>query len=107
MSSIAPASAGARGVFVAMLQTYLRMRVAVVDLGTNTTRVLVADVDDGRVHEIERRTTVTRLGENVDSSGRLADAAIDRVTKVLDEYKTLTDELQPERTVALATSATR
>jgi exopolyphosphatase / guanosine-5'-triphosphate,3'-diphosphate pyrophosphatase len=83
------------------------MRVAVVDIGTNTTRVLIADVDDGRVRELDRRTTVTRLGEGVDSSGRLADRAIERVTKVLDGYKQAIDELEPERTIALATSATR
>src|SRR4051794_25664631 len=107
MSSIACASPGARDLELAMLQTYRRMRVAVVDLGTNTTRVLVADVDDGRVHELDRRTTVTRLGEGVDSTNRLADHAIDRVAKVLDEYKAVIDELQPERVIALATSATR
>src|SRR5216117_1474864 len=83
------------------------MRVAVVDLGTNTTRVLVADVEDGHVHELERRTKVTRLGDGVDSTGRLAGAAIERVTQTLDTYKQLIDELQPERTIALATSATR
>ena len=83
------------------------MRVAVVDLGTNTTRVLVADVDDGRVHELERRTKVTRLGEGVDSTGRLGDSAIERVTATLEDYKAVIDELRPERTIALATSATR
>jgi exopolyphosphatase / guanosine-5'-triphosphate,3'-diphosphate pyrophosphatase len=83
------------------------MRVAVVDLGTNTTRVLVADVDDGRVRELERRTKVTRLGEGVDSTGRLADAAIERVTTTLSDYRVVIDELRPERTIALATSATR
>jgi exopolyphosphatase / guanosine-5'-triphosphate,3'-diphosphate pyrophosphatase len=85
----------------------VRMRVAVVDLGTNTTRVLVADVDDGHVHELERRTKVTRLGEGVDSTGRLADGAIERVTETLTGYKAVIDELKPERTIALATSATR
>jgi exopolyphosphatase/guanosine-5'-triphosphate,3'-diphosphate pyrophosphatase len=50
---------------------------------------------------------VTRLGEGVDSTGRLADAAIERVTERLSYYKELIDELQPERTIALATSATR
>jgi exopolyphosphatase/guanosine-5'-triphosphate,3'-diphosphate pyrophosphatase len=107
MSAIAPVSSGARDLRWAMLQTYPTMRVAVVDLGTNTTRVLVAEVRDGRVHELERRTTVTRLGEGVDATGRLADGAIARVTKVLDEYKRVIDELEPEHTIALATSATR
>jgi exopolyphosphatase/guanosine-5'-triphosphate,3'-diphosphate pyrophosphatase len=83
------------------------MRVAVYDLGTNTTRVLVADVDDGQVHELERRTKVTGLGRGVDSSGRLSDEAIERVSATLEDYKEVVDELQPERTVALATSATR
>jgi exopolyphosphatase/guanosine-5'-triphosphate,3'-diphosphate pyrophosphatase len=83
------------------------MRVAVVDIGTNTTRLLVADVEDGRVHEIERRTKVTRLGEGVDASGRLADTAIERVAATLTEYKAVIDELQPERSIALATSAVR
>jgi exopolyphosphatase/guanosine-5'-triphosphate,3'-diphosphate pyrophosphatase len=83
------------------------VRVAVVDLGTNTTRVLVADVRDGHVDEVDRRTTVTRLGEGVDATGRLADAAIERVTTVLDGYKQAIDELGVERTIALATSATR
>lgn len=83
------------------------MRVGVVDLGTNTTRVLVADVEDGRVRELQRRTKVTRLGEGVDSTGRLADGAIERVAATLTDYKGLLDELRPERTIALATSATR
>ena len=83
------------------------MRVAVADIGTNTTRLLVADVDDGHVHELERRTTVTRLGEGVDASGRLADGAIERVTKVLEEYHAVIEALGPERAIALATSAVR
>jgi exopolyphosphatase/guanosine-5'-triphosphate,3'-diphosphate pyrophosphatase len=90
------------------MQTYrAEMRVAVLDLGTNTTRVLVADVDDGRVRELERRTKVTRLGQGVDSSGRLADEAIERVTETLEVYEAIIDQLEPERTIALATSATR
>lgn len=83
------------------------MRVGVIDLGTNTTRVFVADVEDGRIRELARRTTVTRLGEGVDATGRLADGAIARVTTVLDDYKKTLDELVPEATIALATSATR
>jgi exopolyphosphatase/guanosine-5'-triphosphate,3'-diphosphate pyrophosphatase len=83
------------------------MRVAVVDIGTNTTRVLAADVEDGRVQELARETNVTRLGEGVDATGRLADAAIERVTATLEDYKRVIDELRPARTIALATSATR
>lgn len=83
------------------------MRVAVIDLGTNTTRVLVADVTNNTVSELERRTTVTRLGQGVDATGRLADEAIERVTKVLEDYRRAIDELEPDTVVGLATSAVR
>jgi exopolyphosphatase/guanosine-5'-triphosphate,3'-diphosphate pyrophosphatase len=62
------------------------MRVAVVDIGTNSTRLLVADVD-GAVHELDRRTIVTRLGEGVDRSGRLGDEPQARVFRALDTYR--------------------
>ena len=83
------------------------MRVAVVDLGTNSTRLLVADVRDGRVEELDRRTTVTRLGERVDSTGRLAGAAMERVLAAVAEYRAAIDRLGAEHTVAVATSAVR
>jgi exopolyphosphatase/guanosine-5'-triphosphate,3'-diphosphate pyrophosphatase len=81
--------------------------VAVIDLGTNSTRLLVAEVDDGSVNQLERRSTVTRLGEGVDSSGRLSDAAIDRVLDVLGDYRELVDRHGAEPVVAVATSAVR
>ncbi|MEA2308739.1 MAG: exopolyphosphatase / guanosine-5-triphosphate,3-diphosphate pyrophosphatase [Thermoleophilaceae bacterium] len=82
-------------------------RIAVVDLGTNTTRLLVADVDGGRLRELDRRSEVTRLGEGVDASGRLADAAMERVLAVVATYRRAIDDLEAERTVAVATSAVR
>ena len=83
------------------------LRVAVVDLGTNTTRVLVADVAGGRVTELRRETVITGLGQGVDATGRLGEPAIERVSAVLAGYRDLIDELRAERTVALATSAVR
>jgi exopolyphosphatase / guanosine-5'-triphosphate,3'-diphosphate pyrophosphatase len=83
------------------------MRVAVVDLGTNTTRLLVADVADGRIEELEKRTTITKLGQGVDATGRLADEAMDRVRQTLDEYRQTIDRLKSEDVVAVATSAMR
>ena len=83
------------------------MRVAVVDLGTNSTRLLVAEVSDGRLDELDRRTDVTRLGEGVDSSGRLGDAAMERVFAAVAAYREAIDALGAERTVAVATSAVR
>jgi exopolyphosphatase/guanosine-5'-triphosphate,3'-diphosphate pyrophosphatase len=82
-------------------------RIAVVDLGTNSTRLLIAEVQKGELEELERRTNVTRLGEGVDASGRLADAAIERVTGVLSEYRDEIDRKGAERIVAVATSAVR
>jgi exopolyphosphatase / guanosine-5'-triphosphate,3'-diphosphate pyrophosphatase len=83
------------------------MRVAVVDLGTNTTRLLVADVADRRVTEIDRRNEITRLGEGVDSGGRLLDGAMERVFSVVAGYRRAMDELGVERSIAVATSAVR
>ena len=83
------------------------MRIGVVDIGTNSTRLLVADVRDGRVEEIERRTQVTRLGEGVDRHGRLLDAAIERVLAVCSEYRAEIARLEAERSVAVLTSAVR
>src|SRR5438309_1073724 len=62
-------------------------RVAAVDLGTNSTRLLVADVDDGRIHEVARETNVTRLGEGVDERRRLLPVPIARVRNVLTDYR--------------------
>ncbi|MFL5827772.1 MAG: Ppx/GppA family phosphatase [Thermoleophilaceae bacterium] len=83
------------------------MRIAVVDLGTNSTRLLVAEVEQGRLRELERRSTVTRLGEDVDSSGKLAEAAVGRVLETVGAYRELMDELGAERRTAVATSAVR
>jgi exopolyphosphatase/guanosine-5'-triphosphate,3'-diphosphate pyrophosphatase len=83
------------------------MRVAVVDLGTNSTRLLVAQVADGRVDELAHASNVTRLGEGVDATGRLQDAAIERVHATLAGYRETIDLLEAERIVAVATSAVR
>lgn len=83
------------------------VRVAVVDVGTNSTRLLVAEVVGGRVRELERRTAVTRLGEGVDRTGRLSGAAVERVMGTVAEYRRAIDELGAERVVAIATSAVR
>jgi exopolyphosphatase/guanosine-5'-triphosphate,3'-diphosphate pyrophosphatase len=84
-----------------------RVPVAVIDIGTNTTRLLVAEVENGRVVELERRTMITRLGQGVDASGRLAQEAMDRVAEAIAVYREVIDRLGAERVVALATSAMR
>ena len=83
------------------------MRVAVVDLGTNSARLLVADIEDGELTELARRSTVTRLGDGVDSSGRLDEQAMERVFDVLSDYRSLIAAGGAEQVVAVATSAVR
>jgi exopolyphosphatase/guanosine-5'-triphosphate,3'-diphosphate pyrophosphatase len=83
------------------------MRVAVVDIGTNSTRLLISEVEDGAVTEVDRRTIVTRLGEGLEATGRIADAAAERVSGALAGYRQAIDELGAERIVAVATSAVR
>lgn len=83
------------------------MRVAIVDLGTNSTRLLVADVAHRELREVERLLEITRLGEGVDASGSLNAGAVDRVLDCLDGYAGRADALGAERRVAVATSAVR
>jgi exopolyphosphatase/guanosine-5'-triphosphate,3'-diphosphate pyrophosphatase len=84
------------------------MRVAVVDIGTNSTRLLVADVArDGALIELERRAKVTRLGDRVEETGVLDDVAMERVLATLAEYRALIAAHRAERTVAVLTSAVR
>src|SRR5205085_3355502 len=73
----------------------------------NSTRLLLARVEDGGVEELARESKVTRLGQDADSSGRLADEAVERVFRVLDEYRQLIDDGGAGRVVALAPSAVR
>jgi exopolyphosphatase/guanosine-5'-triphosphate,3'-diphosphate pyrophosphatase len=82
-------------------------RVAAVDLGTNSTRLLVADVDDGKIADVERDTRVTRLGEGVDERRRLLPVPVTRVRSVLTDYRRRLEALGAERTLAIATSAIR
>ncbi|HEU5061698.1 MAG TPA: Ppx/GppA phosphatase family protein [Solirubrobacterales bacterium] len=81
-------------------------RVAVIDVGTNSTRLLVADVA-GRVSPLERRSTVTRLGRGVDLSGHLAHEAIEDVCQAIGGYMEILRELGAGTIDAIATSAVR
>jgi exopolyphosphatase / guanosine-5'-triphosphate,3'-diphosphate pyrophosphatase len=82
-------------------------RVGVVDLGTNSTRLLVADVENGSVRELERRLAITRLGEGVDERRQLLPQAIARARNVLVDYRRLMESLEAERMLAVGTSAVR
>ncbi len=82
-------------------------RVAVVDIGTNSTRLLIADVAGGRVSEVGRRSRVTRLGRGVDLSGQLSAEAIEAACEAIADYVALYEEAQVDEVVAIATSAVR
>jgi exopolyphosphatase/guanosine-5'-triphosphate,3'-diphosphate pyrophosphatase len=82
--------------------------IAVADIGTNSTRLLVArSTAGGGLETLEHRTTVTRLGEGVDRSGELTEPAMERVHAALAEYAALASEHGADRRVAVATSAVR
>ena len=83
------------------------MRVAAVDLGTNSTRLLVADVDDGRVDEVARLSKITRLGEGVDERRKLLPLPVARVRNVLSDYRRELERLGAERVLTIGTSAVR
>lgn len=82
-------------------------RVAVVDMGTNSTRLLVADVDGRSVSARERRSIVTRLGEGLEQTGALGDEPMARVAAALTEYRSLMDDLEVEVRTGVLTSAVR
>src|SRR4029450_1432993 len=82
-------------------------RVGAVDLGTNSTPLLVADVEDGALREIARSLRITRLGEGVDTRRRLLPTAIARVRNVLGDYRRELESLGTDPPLAVATSAVR
>ncbi len=97
-------------------------RVAAIDCGTNSIRLLIADINskadaiertvgstDGSapLTDVAREMRIVRLGEGVDRTGRLSEAALDRTMTALREYATLIGEAGPEAIRMVATSATR
>src|SRR5262245_46076104 len=82
-------------------------RVAAIDCGTNSIRLLVADVSGERLTDVVRRMEIVRLGEGVDRTGRLAPAAIDRTRVALAGYAAQQRAAGAERVRMVATSASR
>ena len=82
-------------------------RVAAVDLGTNSTRLLIADIEGDQLSEVVRRLTITRLGEGVDGRRRLLPLPITRVRNCLSDYRREVEAHGITRTLAIATSAVR
>lgn len=81
--------------------------VASLDLGTNSTRLLVARPVDGKLDVLDRRNTITRLGQDVGATGRLADEAVERTLGCLRDYRAVLDGHRVDRLRAAATSAAR
>ncbi|MET7681931.1 Ppx/GppA phosphatase family protein [Streptomyces sp. NPDC005423] len=84
-------------------------RVAAIDCGTNSIRLLVADVhpDTGQLVDLDRRMTIVRLGQGVDRTGRLAPEALERTFAACRDYAAVIEEHGAERLRFVATSASR
>ncbi|WP_043628744.1 Ppx/GppA phosphatase family protein [Nonomuraea candida] len=83
------------------------MRVAAVDCGTNSVRLLIADVGAEELSDVERRMEIVRLGQGVDKTGRLAPDALERTFKAMRAYQELIERHGAVATRVVATSATR
>ena len=82
-------------------------RVAAIDCGTNSIRLLIADVEDGRLHDVHREMRIVRLGEGVDATGEFVPAALERTRAALTDYAALLQEHDVPTVRMVATSATR
>jgi exopolyphosphatase/guanosine-5'-triphosphate,3'-diphosphate pyrophosphatase len=82
-------------------------RVAAIDCGTNSIRLLVADAVDGRLVDLTREMRVVKLGQGVDKTGEFAAEALERTFAALDDYAETCRSLGAERVRFVATSATR
>lgn len=82
-------------------------RVAAIDCGTNSIRLLIAEVNHGALVDLVRETRITKLGQGVDKTGEFAPEALARSLDVIEEYAALVNEYQVSRVRFVATSATR
>ena len=83
------------------------MRVAAIDCGTNSIRLLIADIEDGKLSEVIRTMVIVRLGEGVDKTGEFSQAALARTFAAIDSYSELITEHKPHLVRFVATSASR
>ena len=83
------------------------MRLAAIDCGTNTIKLLIGSIEDGRLHVLEREARMVRLGQDLDRTGVIADAALARAFAAIEEYAALIRQHGVERIRFVATSATR
>ncbi|MBY0390271.1 MAG: Ppx/GppA family phosphatase [Mycobacterium pseudokansasii] len=84
-----------------------RRRIAAIDCGTNSIRLLIAEATGARLHDVHRETRIVRLGQGVDATGEFAPDAIARTRAALTDYAALLRLHGVERVRMVATSATR
>ena len=83
------------------------MRVAAIDCGTNSIRLLIADIENGTLTDVVRTMVIVRLGEGVDKTGEFSQAALARTFSAIETFALLISQHQPERVRFVATSASR
>ena len=83
------------------------MRVAAIDCGTNSIRLLIADIEAGKLTDVVRTMVIVRLGEGVDKTGEFSQPALTRTFAAIDSYAALIAEHKPELVRFVATSASR
>jgi exopolyphosphatase/guanosine-5'-triphosphate,3'-diphosphate pyrophosphatase len=83
------------------------VRVAAIDCGTNSIRLLVADLADSKLVDVHREIRIVRLGQKVDATGRLAPEALERTRVALADYAAIIQRTDAEQVRMVATSATR
>lgn len=83
------------------------MRVAAIDCGTNSIRLLIADITNGTLTDVVRTMVIVRLGEGVDKTGEFSQAALERTFAAIETFAALISEHQPELVRFVATSASR
>lgn len=83
------------------------MRVAAIDCGTNSIRLLIADIENGTLTDVVRTMVIVRLGEGVDKTGEFSQAALARTFAAIETFALLISQHKPERVRFVATSASR
>ena len=83
------------------------MRVAAIDCGTNSIRLLIADITNGTLTDVVRTMVIVRLGEGVDKTGEFSQAALERTFAAIETFAALISQHQPEQVRFVATSASR
>jgi exopolyphosphatase/guanosine-5'-triphosphate,3'-diphosphate pyrophosphatase len=83
------------------------VRVAAIDCGTNSIRLLIADIENGTLTDVVRTMVIVRLGEGVDKTGEFSQAALTRTFAAIETFALLISQHQPERVRFVATSASR